>query len=945
MACKLNEALVDIIDMLNSKLELAVSSKDKPLISKLNKMVASVKIQQTRVKSAKKVAPPVPPGKKVTKEVTETAEKIYDRKAYANFATTIITYMKKAFEAREKTPIKVSIDKDMAIAVLKGEEIYKEDIPASYAYARLSDNSIIYADFTGLVNDDATLDDIMESGRYQDKEALIQTIKANSNQWFSQMTRVHEHIHITAMDFMYKNPKDSNTIYINNLYKKLLKVAEKDKYLDSIQGGYWKTNVDEFLAVSLSHPKMVNYLNKMKTTEKRSVLHKLVSVISGIVGIKVDSEAGFLFDSLLQIADRGKVLDLNKVEDDILSEPKVETGNIDLGAIVDSKGRQFFVKSVTNGVATLVSLADGKVVKGKLEDVAYSKKLPSTIYNNVEYFYDNESDTLFSKNGEVWKKKNNPQRKAIVSKFADEKVKEYKEVSDKVEDNVPKKDTNYELFPGVMANEGQKIAIDGIASWFSKNLPTYLLRGRGGTGKTTVINKVLENMGIKPEEVMFATPTHKARKVIEDANSSTIYKNSDYSTIASLLGIKPKKGTKDTFVVDPKARLKKLPKLLVVDEASMITRTIYNKLLNRASSEGTKVIFMGDEAQLPPIEDNAPLVYSSVVFDNHKEASEVSTSLKERMRQKDNSPIVPFTDTIVELIESFENDLEKDAIKVKNFVADGNKTSFDAKKDEGIIFSNDNDDVILDSYIKSYKKSPTGTKIIHFQNENNPITKKLTARIRNMLYGDEAKNRFVKDEQVMLNDAYEVNEADPLINGSEYTVISAVKDTKTVTYKVGKHIYDTPTLDIIKLEIKDNDNGKTYTVDVLDGNTAYNLALQEQKKYRLQTPPYDIKNNFANINYSYLINAHKSQGSSYDNVYLDQGSILGLAGYKDVTANVVAKALYVGSSRPRKKLIVFANKNKSSIINAKSITNYELNEELWKHSRNVVEQVIKTDIC
>ena len=108
------------------------------------------------------------------------------------------------------------------------------------------------------------------------------------------MTKVHEHIHAGSMKFMAENPNDEKTKYVNRLFQRVVDNAEKKglKILE-IQGGYWTDSRDEFLAIALSNPEMMKYLNRLKVkAEDRRVSQftKLVNKLAQMAGIKVDSE-------------------------------------------------------------------------------------------------------------------------------------------------------------------------------------------------------------------------------------------------------------------------------------------------------------------------------------------------------------------------------------------------------------------------------------------------------------------------------------------------------------------------------------------------------------------------------------------------------------------------------------------------------------------------------
>ena len=85
----------------------------------------------------------------------------------------------------------------------------------------------------------------------------------------------------------------------------------------------------------------------------------------------------------------------------------------------------------------------------------------------------------------------------------------------------------------------------------SKTIQIFVLQGRGGTGKTTIVEAALTNLGLNMEldgkgkpvfnpelaQVKFALPTHKAKQVIKQAAGK--YTDEDFDTIAGLLGQKP----------------------------------------------------------------------------------------------------------------------------------------------------------------------------------------------------------------------------------------------------------------------------------------------------------------------------------------------------------------------------------------------------------------------
>lgn len=144
----------------------------------------------------------------------------------------------------------------------------------------------------------------------------------------------------------------------------------------------------------------------------------------------------------------------------------------------------------------------------------------------------------------------------------------------------------------VVLTQEQEVVVDGIKKWF-KNKPkqTCSLVGYAGTGKTFLVDYIIEELKLPFDKVAFATYTGKASLVLKENN-----KNFMTSTIHRL--IYDVEIDKDEVFFDLKSKkdLQNL-KLIVIDEASMVPENINEELL----SFGIPVLYVGDQGQLPPI--------------------------------------------------------------------------------------------------------------------------------------------------------------------------------------------------------------------------------------------------------------------------------------------------------------------------------------------------------
>lgn len=141
----------------------------------------------------------------------------------------------------------------------------------------------------------------------------------------------------------------------------------------------------------------------------------------------------------------------------------------------------------------------------------------------------------------------------------------------------------------------QDAALKAVRAWLSdKSKPqVFRLFGFAGTGKSTLASHLAKDLS----RVCFAAFTGKASLVMRRKGCP------DASTIHSLIYI-PKEETPSSvpgepeFMLNPDSEVKNA-KLVVIDEVSMVGETLAKDLL----SFGTRVLVLGDPAQLPPVKD------------------------------------------------------------------------------------------------------------------------------------------------------------------------------------------------------------------------------------------------------------------------------------------------------------------------------------------------------
>lgn len=153
-------------------------------------------------------------------------------------------------------------------------------------------------------------------------------------------------------------------------------------------------------------------------------------------------------------------------------------------------------------------------------------------------------------------------------------------------------------------NEGQEELLHLLTQFIlsKKEQKAFVLRGYAGTGKTSIMAAVVKALGELKQPVVLLAPTGRAAKVLAR------YANKPAYTIHKYIYRQDKLGS-DSFSLSDNLHKHTL---FIVDEASMISGQRDNSTFGSGmllddlirfvySSEGCSILFLGDDAQLPPV--------------------------------------------------------------------------------------------------------------------------------------------------------------------------------------------------------------------------------------------------------------------------------------------------------------------------------------------------------
>lgn len=188
--------------------------------------------------------------------------------------------------------------------------------------------------------------------------------------------------------------------------------------------------------------------------------------------------------------------------------------------------------------------------------------------------------------------------------------------------------------PAISLTEEQLLAATKVYEWLDPlnqsvdrdkkhSKQTFKLGGYAGTGKTTLMKHLVKEMRTQGLSVAICAFTGKAVSVLHR-------KGVPEATTMHVLMYDVNIDDKGAVTFSKKSFIPGNPNMVVVDEASMVNKDLLEDLL----SYNTKILFVGDPGQLPPVGDN-PNVMAACDF-----------TLTTIHRQAEKSPIITFATQI-----------------------------------------------------------------------------------------------------------------------------------------------------------------------------------------------------------------------------------------------------------------------------------------------------------
>jgi energy-coupling factor transporter ATP-binding protein EcfA2 len=443
-------------------------------------------------------------------------------------------------------------------------------------------------------------------------------------------------------------------------------------------------------------------------------------------------------------------------------------------------------------------------------------------------------------------------------------------------------------FQHINLTNDQRNALEQLHVFLESDERVFILKGYAGSGKTTLLKGFVDYLQTIEKNYQLMAPTGRAAKVINQKtgyHSTTIHKG--IYSFEELQEIEQGESENDiSFLYHYKIRNNPdvHDSILIVDEASMVSDVLnqgeffrfgsghllsdlisYSRIKNNSTS--SKIIFIGDPAQLQPVDMSFCPALNPEYFREKFQINVSETEIKEVKRQV------------------ADNGILSSATKIRQCLTSGYFNDFDLSENKKDIFNPN-----YQEYLPTYKLEDDHKIIICWKNKT---AQELNRQIRIDKFG---KNLPIQSSDtviiggnnyqlgIMNGEFAVIAEANPAVESRDVSFYTKGGKTQTVKLKWRR----------ISL-ILPNENNKPKNVEgyILE-NYLYGdnyLKPEEQKALYI-----DFKNRHPNlkkgseefkeaiindkyfnciqVKYGYAVTCHKAQGGEWDSAFIfwDRGT-------------------------------------------------------------------------
>lgn len=428
-------------------------------------------------------------------------------------------------------------------------------------------------------------------------------------------------------------------------------------------------------------------------------------------------------------------------------------------------------------------------------------------------------------------------------------------------------------FKHLNLSPGQETALTKIELFLDSPVQVFMLKGYAGSGKTTILKGLVEYLNSIKKDFVLMAPTGRAAKVIREKTGQEAF--TIHKSIYSFEDMREVEEG-DSFFYNYKIRnnVDVAGKIFIVDEASMLSDAksegeffrfgsghLLSDLITytRITHENvnSKIIFVGDPCQLPPVGDNSSKAFEATYLNEKFQISSVETEMKEVKRQGGESGILAA------------------AAKIRKSISAGFFNDFNLR-------SNGNDilNPTYESFLNTWQEAASPKIIIASKNKT---CLNLNLQIRERKFGNANLPVQKSDIVIMGGNNYRKG----IFNGEFAVVnnISEVSTKRTIAIR-GKNSVTLSWRDV-ELVFPDSEsnnkivNGKMlenflYGDNFLKPEETQALYIDFTTRHKGLKPKTEefkeaiMQDEYFNsilMKYGYAVTCHKAQGGEWDNVF------------------------------------------------------------------------------
>jgi hypothetical protein len=444
-----------------------------------------------------------------------------------------------------------------------------------------------------------------------------------------------------------------------------------------------------------------------------------------------------------------------------------------------------------------------------------------------------------------------------------------------------------------------------------------LLIGGAGTGKTYMVSNIISKLiqlsqlqGDDPFSYMtiqILAPTNKAINVIKNKIRDILTENCilplnlEFWTISKFLQQEIEYTSDGNVIYKTNLDINKNGyrhiKYIIIDESSMISRNNWNDLNTFVFKRlpNVKILLIGDDCQLPPVKELSSIIFNfrfkrfklnDIVRTQSKEITETYNLYRDAVINSKIIEELPPEGDDLKYIKDFEETIKNNFNVDNDKVISYSNNSVDKYNDlvRNIIFNNPDEKYVVGEKVifgSSVRCANINGSIVEAKYQfyaNDEATVRTIEKVTiNTIFTHSSETKY-NLEKIFPEEKFDVYKLILEMDGSLYTVYKVQEDSEILFNDYFEDVFEK-----VKLLSKNKKLNRSYVSNL------WNIF-------------YTVKNTIdIPIKYSYALTVYKSQGSTFDKVFIDLEDV-----HECVkNNNVLNKTIYTSVTRASEKIHCF----------------------------------------